>query len=64
LIKISNSTFLSYFFEKFAFILLKIPKEVNGADADKNGTLDLQELEEYASTYGLVANLNASPVAR
>ncbi|MBW4606063.1 MAG: hypothetical protein KME22_02295 [Hassallia sp. WJT32-NPBG1] len=44
--------------------LLKIPKEVNGADADKNGTLDLQELEEYASTYGLVANLNASPVAR
>jgi len=44
--------------------LLKILKEVNGADADKNGTLDLQELEEYASTYGLVANLNASPVAR
>ncbi|ARV59352.1 phosphoglycerate mutase [Nostocales cyanobacterium HT-58-2] len=28
-------------------------------DTDKNGTVDLQELEEYVSTYGLVANLNA-----
>ncbi|MEH2063616.1 MAG: histidine phosphatase family protein [Nostoc sp.] len=39
----------------------------NILDADKNGTVDLQELEEYVSTYGLVANLNvvsagASPV--
>ncbi|MEI1373831.1 histidine phosphatase family protein [Nostoc sp. UHCC 0926] len=38
-------------------------------DSDKNGTVDLQELEEYVSTYGLVANLNvvsaaASPVER
>jgi 2,3-bisphosphoglycerate-dependent phosphoglycerate mutase len=36
-------------------------------DSDKSGTVDLQELEEYVSTYGLVANLNvvsaaASPV--
>lgn len=31
----------------------------NTLDADKNGTVDLQELEEYVSTYGLVANLNA-----
>ncbi|MDZ7957373.1 MAG: histidine phosphatase family protein [Aulosira sp. DedQUE10] len=36
-------------------------------DSDKNGTVDLAELEEYVSTYGLVANLNvvsaaASPV--
>ncbi|KAF3883817.1 MULTISPECIES: histidine phosphatase family protein [Nostocales] len=30
-------------------------------DADKNGTVDLQELEEYLSTYGLVANLNIVP---
>jgi 2,3-bisphosphoglycerate-dependent phosphoglycerate mutase len=39
----------------------------NILDADKNGTVELQELEEYVSTYGLVANLNvvsaaASPV--
>jgi 2,3-bisphosphoglycerate-dependent phosphoglycerate mutase len=38
-------------------------------DSDKNGTVDLRELEEYVSTYGLVANLNVvsappSPVAR
>jgi bisphosphoglycerate-dependent phosphoglycerate mutase len=36
-------------------------------DSDKSGTVDLQELEDYVSTYGLVANLNvvsaaASPV--
>ncbi|MFN6479668.1 histidine phosphatase family protein [Nostoc sp. DedQUE07] len=36
-------------------------------DSDKNGTVDMQELEDYVSTYGLVANLNvvsaaASPV--
>ncbi|MEG4944081.1 histidine phosphatase family protein [Microcoleus sp. F4-D5] len=36
-------------------------------DSDKNGSVDLAELEEYISTYGLVANLNvvsasASPV--
>ncbi|MEH2140281.1 histidine phosphatase family protein [Nostoc sp.] len=36
-------------------------------DSDKDGTVDLAELEEYVSTYGLVANLNvvsaaASPV--
>lgn len=30
----------------------------NTLDSDKNGTVDLQELEEYVSTYGLVANLN------
>ncbi|MBH8566873.1 histidine phosphatase family protein [Nostoc sp. CENA67] len=30
-------------------------------DADKNGTVDLQELEDYVSTYGLVANLNIVP---
>ena len=39
----------------------------NILDSDKNGTVDLAELEEYISTYGLVANLNvvsaiASPV--
>ncbi|MEG4119467.1 histidine phosphatase family protein [Microcoleus sp. N9_B4] len=39
----------------------------NILDSDKNGTVDLAELEEYVSTYGLVANLNvvsaiASPV--
>ncbi|MDZ8228232.1 histidine phosphatase family protein [Nostoc sp. ChiVER01] len=38
-------------------------------DSDKNGTVELAELEEYVSTYGLVANLNvvsaaASPVER
>lgn len=27
---------------------------------DKNGTVDLQELEDYVSVYGLVANLNAA----
>lgn len=30
----------------------------NTLDADKNGTVDLQDLEDYVSTYGLVANLN------
>ena len=30
----------------------------NTLDTDKNGTVDLQELEDYVSTYGLVANLN------
>jgi bisphosphoglycerate-dependent phosphoglycerate mutase len=30
----------------------------NTLDADKNGSVDLQELEDYLSTYGLVANLN------
>ncbi len=39
----------------------------NILDADGNGSVDLAELEEYVSTYGLVANLNvvsaiASPV--
>ncbi|MEG4963842.1 MULTISPECIES: histidine phosphatase family protein [unclassified Microcoleus] len=39
----------------------------NTLDSDKNGSVDLAELEEYISTYGLVANLNvvsatASPV--
>ncbi|MFE1746001.1 histidine phosphatase family protein [Coleofasciculus sp. H7-2] len=29
-------------------------------DSDKNGTVDLAELEEYVSTYGLVANLNVA----
>jgi 2,3-bisphosphoglycerate-dependent phosphoglycerate mutase len=32
----------------------------NILDADKNGTVDLQELEDYISSYGLVANLNVS----
>jgi 2,3-bisphosphoglycerate-dependent phosphoglycerate mutase len=27
-------------------------------DMDKNGTVDIQELEDYVSTYGLVVNLN------
>ncbi len=36
-------------------------------DSDKNSTVDMQELEDYVSTYGLVANVNvvsaaASPV--
>ncbi|MBE9200759.1 MULTISPECIES: histidine phosphatase family protein [unclassified Nodularia (in: cyanobacteria)] len=35
----------------------------NTLDADKNGTVDLQELEEYVSTYGLVANLNVVSAA-
>lgn len=30
----------------------------NILDSDKNGTVDLQELEDYVSTYGLVVNLN------
>ncbi len=30
-------------------------------DSDKSGTVDLAELEEYVSTYGLVANLNIAP---
>ena len=30
-------------------------------DADKNGTVDLQELEDYVATYGLVTNLNIIP---
>ncbi|MGA9380147.1 MAG: EF-hand domain-containing protein, partial [Phormidium sp.] len=29
-------------------------------DSDKNGTVDLQEFEDYVSVYGLVANLNAA----
>ncbi|MEH2096592.1 EF-hand domain-containing protein [Nostoc sp.] len=32
-------------------------------DSDKNGTVDLAELEEYVSTYGLVANLNVVSAA-
>ncbi|MFB2834042.1 histidine phosphatase family protein [Floridanema evergladense] len=32
----------------------------NILDSDKNGTVDLQELEDYVSVYGLVANLNAA----
>jgi 2,3-bisphosphoglycerate-dependent phosphoglycerate mutase len=32
-------------------------------DTDKNGTVDLAELEEYVSTYGLVANLNVVSTA-
>jgi 2,3-bisphosphoglycerate-dependent phosphoglycerate mutase len=35
----------------------------NLLDADKNGTVDLQEFEDYISTYGLVANLNVQPTA-
>ncbi len=31
-------------------------------DSDKSGTVDLQELEDYVSTYGLVANLNVVSV--
>ncbi|MDB9510959.1 histidine phosphatase family protein [Kamptonema animale CS-326] len=30
----------------------------NILDSDKNGTVDLKELEDYVSTYGLVVNLN------
>ncbi|HLO51248.1 MAG TPA: histidine phosphatase family protein [Kamptonema sp.] len=30
----------------------------NILDSDKNGTVDLKELESYVSTYGLVVNLN------
>lgn len=30
----------------------------NILDFDKNGTIDLKELEDYVSTYGLVVNLN------
>lgn len=33
----------------------------NILDADGNGTVDLAELEDYVSTYGLVANLNVVP---
>jgi Ca2+-binding EF-hand superfamily protein len=32
----------------------------NILDSDQNGTVDLQELEDYISTYGLVANLNVA----
>ncbi|MEG4456896.1 hypothetical protein [Microcoleus sp. N9_A1] len=32
-------------------------------DSDKSGTVDLQELEKYLSTYGLVANLNVVSAA-
>jgi broad specificity phosphatase PhoE len=32
----------------------------NILDSDKNGTVDLAELEDYVSTYGLVANLNVA----
>jgi 2,3-bisphosphoglycerate-dependent phosphoglycerate mutase len=35
----------------------------NTLDSDKNDTVDLGELEEYVSTYGLVANLNVAPAA-
>jgi len=31
-------------------------------DSDKNGTVDLAELEDYVSTYGLVANLNVAQI--
>jgi 2,3-bisphosphoglycerate-dependent phosphoglycerate mutase len=31
-------------------------------DSDKNGSVDLAELEEYISTYGLVANLNVAQI--
>jgi len=34
----------------------------NILDADKNGTVDLKELEDYVSTYGLVINLNVGDV--
>ena len=34
---------------------------LNILDADGNGSVDLAELEEYLSTYGLVANLNIAP---
>ena len=34
----------------------------NTLDSDKNGSVDLAELEEYISTYGLVANLNVAQV--
>ena len=33
----------------------------NILDGDQNGTVDLQEFEDYISTYGLVANLNVVP---
>ncbi|MBW4661434.1 MAG: hypothetical protein KME15_22410 [Drouetiella hepatica Uher 2000/2452] len=33
-------------------------------DADQSGSIDLDELEDYLSTYGMVANLNiATPAA-
>jgi len=35
----------------------------NILDSDKNGTVDLQEFEDYLSTYGLVTNLNIQPTA-
>ena len=34
----------------------------NTLDSDKNGCVDLAELEEYISTYGLVANLNVAQI--
>ncbi|MEG4302090.1 histidine phosphatase family protein [Microcoleus sp. D3_18a_C4] len=34
----------------------------NTLDSDKNGSVDLAELEEYISTYGLVANLNVAQI--
>ncbi|MCC3406301.1 MAG: EF-hand domain-containing protein [Microcoleus sp. PH2017_10_PVI_O_A] len=34
----------------------------NTLDSDRNGTVDLAELEEYVSTYGLVANLNVAQI--
>ncbi|MEG4028497.1 MULTISPECIES: histidine phosphatase family protein [unclassified Microcoleus] len=34
----------------------------NILDSDKNGSVDLAELEEYISTYGLVANLNVAQI--
>lgn len=33
----------------------------NTLDADQNGSIDLGELEDYLSTYGMVANLNIAP---
>ena len=34
----------------------------NTLDSDNNGSVDLAELEEYISTYGLVANLNVAQI--
>lgn len=36
----------------------------NILDADKNGSVSLGELEDYLSTYGMVANLNIVPQAQ
>ncbi|GAB4287566.1 MAG: hypothetical protein Fur0025_21150 [Oscillatoriaceae cyanobacterium] len=37
---------------------------MNILDRDKSGTVELHELEEYVSTYGLVADLNIDPKER